>query len=97
MNFMGTAHQASESVARSSYGPGGGLLSMGGGIGRLNQQNLGGLGGGNLGLENRRSMGGAVQSDVGSMYRGGNMQDEDALSHFMGQSDYGGAPTEVGV
>jgi len=26
------------------------------------------------------------------MYR----QDDDALSHFMGQSDYGGAPTEVG-
>jgi hypothetical protein len=36
----------------------------------------------------RRSVGGIVQSDVGSLYRGGNME-EDALSQFMGQSQIG--------
>ena len=37
---------------------------------------------------------GGIQSEVGSLYRGGG--DEDALSHYMGQSDYGGV-TEVGA
>ena len=41
-------------------------------------------------------MGGILQSDAGSVYRG-QQQDEDALSHFMAASEYGGAPTEVGV
>ena len=37
LNFMGTGHQASEGVARSSYGNQGGLLgNMGGGINHLN-------------------------------------------------------------
>jgi len=52
---------------------------MSSGIGRLNQQNLGGLGG-----ENRRSMGGIVSSEVGSVY--GGQGGDDALSQFMGHS-----------
>ena len=55
------------------------------GIGELNQQNLGGLN-----QNNRRSMGGVVQSDAGSVYGGVGVND-DALSQFMGASEYGGA------
>ena len=92
LNFMGSAAQASESNNRSSYGPAG-MVNMGAGpqYGHLNKQNLGGLGG----VDNRRSFGGMVNSEVGSLYRG--ERDEDAMSHFMGQSDFGGAPTDIGV
>jgi len=63
---------------------------MGSGISQLNQQNLRGIGGGGtVGADNRRSLGGIGQSDVGSLYRGGNAE-EDALSQFMGQSEVGG-------
>jgi len=47
------------------------------------------------GLGNRRSLGGIIGSDAGSVYRG--VHEEDDLSHYMGQSEFGGAPTEVGV
>ena len=50
---------------------------------------MGGLGGGvGIGIGDR--------SDIGSLYRG---QNDDALSQFMGidQSEYGGAPTEIGA
>ena len=57
----------------------------------MNKQNLGGLG---EAAPNRISLGGGMPSDIGSMYRGAG--DEDALSHYMGQSDYGGA-TEIGA
>ena len=46
-------------------------------------------------MGNRRGMGGNAASDAGSVYRGG--QDDDALSHFMGASDFGGAPTDMGA
>jgi hypothetical protein len=61
---------------------------MTGGISQLNQVNLGGL-------DNRKSLGGGAPSDIGSLYKGANM-DDDALSHFMGASDYGGG-NEIGI
>ena len=83
LQFLGANPQKSESVTRS-YGAGGGL------VGHLNQQNLGGLGGGSRPQN--------ASSEVGSLYRGEGLgREEDALSHFMGQSDYGGQPTEIGV
>ena len=85
--FGGAPMQKSESVTRS-YGAGGGLTQ---GIGQLNSQNLGGLAG-----DHRRS-GGMVNSEVGSMYKGNAIGDDDALSHFMGQSEFGGNPTEMGA
>jgi len=56
LNFLGLGPQTSEGGGRS-YGPGG---MGGGGIGQLNQQNLGGLGSDPMGLDQRRSMGAAV-------------------------------------
>jgi len=44
---------------------------------QLNKQNLGGL----AEMDNRRSIGGGLNSEVGSIYKGGG--DDDALSHFM--------------
>lgn len=38
-----------------------------------------------------------VNSEVGSLYKGNNMGDDDALSHFMVQSEFGGNPTEMGA
>lgn len=58
---------------------------------RLNPQNLGGLNAAN----DRRSFGIGPNSEVGSAYRGGG--DEDALSHFMGQSDIGGPNEPFGT
>ena len=60
-------------------------------IGELNQQNLGGLN-----QNNRRSMGGIVQSDAGSVY-GGQPVNDDALSQFMGASEYGVGQTDIGA
>lgn len=85
LEFIGTHQQQSDSITRS-YGAGQNLAGgLGSGISPLNPQNLRGIGGGGNPLqpEMRRSMGGIVQSDVGSLYRGGNME-EDALSQFMG-------------
>ncbi len=80
---------------KSSFGQG--KVRASGGISQLNQQNLGGLNaatGGLGGLGARRSMGGIIGSDAGSVYRG--VHEEDDISHYMGQSEFG-APTEVGV
>ena len=80
---MGSVQQQSDSVTRS-YGQNQGLSrGLGSGVSPLNQQNLRGIGGGGAGIQPdiRRSVGGVVQnqSDVGSLYRGGNME-EDAFS-----------------
>jgi hypothetical protein len=66
LQFLGANPQKSESVTRS-YGAGGGL------VGHLNQQNLGGLGGGGRPQN--------ASSEVGSLYRGEGLgREEDALS-----------------
>jgi hypothetical protein len=88
LNFMGTNPHASEQMARSSYGQGGGLGGQVG-IGQLNPTNLGGLN-----QNNRRSMGGVI-SDAGSVY-GGQGGEDDAISQFMGASEYGGGQTDIG-
>lgn len=91
LEFIGSVQQQSDSVTRS-YGPSQGLAGgLGSGVSQLNPQNLRGIGGGGGSFQPdvRRSVGGIVQSDVGSLYRGANME-EDALSQFMGQSQIGG-------
>ena len=42
-------------------------------------------------------MGGIIQSDAGSVYRGQNDREDDALSQFMGQSEYGAGQTDIGA
>lgn len=80
-------------MPRSSFGVANQAASgYGDGVARLNQKNLGGLAGGQV--DNRRSYGGGVNSEVGSVYRGGG--DDDAYSQFMGASELGGQEMGVG-